>query len=130
MAFDVVFAKDHRLPAPGEAPLTSTRWYQPTHTVGHFRYLECSQLTATGAPTGDLTPWDEIYYPFVLALHAVDDLQAIPITRMEREASWIEERYTCDTHGIITVEMENQMCHYARRYHLRGSAPRDPLAMA
>jgi molecular chaperone DnaK (HSP70) len=127
VAFDVVFAKDHRLPAPGEAPLTSTRRYQPTHTVGHFRYLECSQLTATGEPTGDLTPWDEVYFPFVPARHAAESPQTIPITRLAQEAPWIEERYACDAHGIITVEMQNQTCHYARRYHLRGNAPRDFL---
>ena len=123
----MVFAQDHQLPASGEAPLTCTRRYQPTHTIGHFRYLECSQLTDTGEPTGDLTPWDEVYFPFVPALHAVDRLQTIPITRLEREAPWIEERYTCDAHGIIAVEMQNQTCHYARRYHLRGSASRGPL---
>ncbi len=127
VAFDVVFAKDRLLPTPDEAPLTCTRWYQPTHTIGHFRYLECSQLTDTGAPTGDLTPWDEVYFPFAPPLHATDNLQAIPITRLEREVPWIEERYTCDAHGIIAVEMQNQMCHYARRYYLRGSAPRGPL---
>ena len=127
VAFDVVFAKDSLLPVPGEAPLTCTRRYRPTHNVGHFRYLECSQLTDTGAPTGDLTPWDEVYFPFAPPLHETDSLQGIPITRLEREAPWIEERYTCDAHGIIAVEMQNQTCHYARRYHLRGSAPKDPL---
>jgi len=123
VTFDVVFAKDRVLPAPSEAPLTCLRRYQPTHTVGHFRYLECSQLTDTGEPTGDLTPWDEVYFPFVPALHATDHLQAIPITHLEREAPWIEERYTCDAHGIITVEMQNQTCDYARQYYLRGHAP-------
>ncbi len=127
VAFEVVFAKDCRLPDPGEAPLTCTRRYQPTHNIGHFRYLECSQLTAAGEPTGDLTPWDEVYVPFVPILHAVDNLQAIPITRLEHEAPWIEERYTCDAHGIIAVEMQNQTCHYSRRYYLRGSAPRDSV---
>jgi molecular chaperone DnaK len=129
VAFDVVFAKDCLLPAPGQAPLTCTRQYQPTHTIGHFRYLECSQLTDTDVPAGDLTPWDEVYFPFVPPLHAVDNLQAIPVTCLECEAPWIEERYTCDPHGIIAVEMQNQTYHYARRYHLRGSASRDPVAV-
>jgi hypothetical protein len=53
------------------------------------------------------------------ALHVTDNLQTIPITHLERDAPWIEERYTCDAHGIITVEMQNQTCHYARRYDLR-----------
>ena len=68
-----------------------------------------------------------VYFPFAPPLHAVDRLQTIPITRLEREVPWIEERYTCDAHGILAVEMQNQTCHYARRYHLRGSASRDPL---
>ena len=127
VAFDVVFAKDSVLPAPGETPLTCTRRYQPTHTIGHFRYLECSQLTATGDPTGDLTPWDEVYFPFTPPLHEGGTLHTVPITRLKCEAPWIEERYACDAHGIITVEMQNQTYHYARRYHLRGNAPRDLL---
>jgi actin-like ATPase involved in cell morphogenesis len=127
VTFDVVFAKDSVLPAPGEAPLTCIRRYQPTHNIGHFRYLECSQLTDTGDPTGDLTPWDEVYFPFVPALHTAANLQAISITRLQRETPWIEERYTCEAHGIIAVEMQNQTCHYTRRYHLRGTASRAPL---
>jgi len=127
IAFDMVFAKDSVLPTPGEPPLTCTRRYQPTHNVGHFRYLECSQVTDTGAPTGDLTPWDEVYFPFAPPLHEAGNLPTVPITRLEQEAPWIEERYTCDAHGIITVEMQNQTCHYARRYHLQGTAPRAPL---
>jgi len=127
VAFDVVFAKDCLLPAPGQAPLTCTRQYQPTHTIGHFRYLECSQLTDTGAPAGDLTPWDEVYFPFAPSLHEAGHLPTIPITPLAQEAPWVEERYTCDAHGIITVEMQNQTCPYTRRFHLRSSAPRDPL---
>jgi molecular chaperone DnaK (HSP70) len=127
VTFDVVFAKDCLLPAPGQAPLTCTRRYQPTHTVGHFRYLECSQLTATGEPTGDLTPGDEVYFPFTAPLHEGGTLPTIPITPLACEAPWIEERYACDARGIITVEMQNQTGHYARRYHLRGTAPRDGL---
>jgi actin-like ATPase involved in cell morphogenesis len=127
VVFDVVFAKDRLLPTLGEAPLTCTRRYQPTHNVGHFRYLECSQLTDTGAPAGDLTPWDEVYFPFAPSLHETAHLPTVPITHLAQEAPWIEERYTCDAHGIIAVEMQNQTCPYTRRYHLRGSAPRDPL---
>jgi hypothetical protein len=56
------------------------------------------------------------------ALHVTDNLQTIPITPLEQEAPWIEERYTCDAHGIITVEMQNQTGHYARRDHLRSRA--------
>ena len=118
------------LPAPGEAPLTCTRQYQPTHNVGHFRYLECSQLTATGEPTGDLTPWDEVYFPFVPApAHGGQRCRRSPSRVWSVEAPWIEERYTCDAHGIIAVEMQNQTSHYACRYHLRGSVRSDHLGV-
>jgi hypothetical protein len=120
VAFDVVFAKDRLLPAPGEAPLTCTRRYQPTHTVGHFRYLECSQLTDTDAPVGDLTPWDEVYFPFAPSLHEAGHLPTAPSTPLTQEAPWIEEWYTCDAYGIITVEMQNQTCPYTHRSSLAG----------
>ena len=121
VAFDVVFAKDSVLPAPGAAPLTCTRRYRPTHNIGYFRYLECNQVTDTGEPTGDLTPWDDIYFPFDPSLHEEENLQAMPITRMAMGEQWIEERYVCDAHGIIEVEMLNQTSHCTRRYRLRGS---------
>jgi molecular chaperone DnaK (HSP70) len=121
VAFDVLFAKDSLLPAPDAAPLTRVRRYQPTHNIGHFRYLECSQLTTTGEPAGDLTPWDEIYFPFDPALHTTSDLPALPITRMALEAQWIEEYYACDAHGIIEVEMTHQTRSCTRRYRLRDS---------
>jgi molecular chaperone DnaK (HSP70) len=120
VAFDVLFAKDSPLPAADEAKLTCVRWYQPTHNVGHFRYLECSQLTDTGEPTGDITPWDEVYFPFDPHLHEAGNLQDIPIQRLELGVQMIEERYACDAHGIIEVEMRNQTTPYARRYHVRS----------
>jgi hypothetical protein len=76
-----------------------------------------------------ITPWDEVYFPFAPHLHTASHLQAIPIARLELEAPWIEERYTCDAHGIIEVEMRNQTSHYACRYHLRGSVRRDHLGV-
>jgi actin-like ATPase involved in cell morphogenesis len=121
VAFDVLFAKGRMLPAPGEATLTCTRRYRPTHNVGHFRYLECSQLTDQGEPTGEVTPWDEVYFPFDPRLQEEKNLLAVPIQRQALEEQWIEERYTCDAHGIIEVGMLNQTQQCARTYQLRGS---------
>jgi len=117
----VLFPKDSLLPTPGAAKLMHTRRYRPTHNVGHFRYLECSQITDTGEPTGDITPWDEVYFPFAPHLQEADNLPAVPITRLEMGEQWIEEVYSCDAHGIIEVEMVNHTSHYDRRYRLRGS---------
>jgi hypothetical protein len=120
VAFDVLFAKDRVLPAPGEGKLTCTRRYRPTHNIGHFRYLECTQVTDMGEPSGDLTPWDEVYFPFVPQWQEAADLQAVPIQRQELDEQWIEERYTCDGYGIIEVEMINHTSRCERRYRLDG----------
>jgi Hsp70 protein len=130
VVFDVVFAKDRLLPTPGPEKLTCTRRYRPMHNVGHFRYLECSQVTEQGQPTGDLTPWDEVYFPFDPHLQEDGDLQAIPIQRRELGEQWIEERYACDALGIIEVEIINQTSHCQRRYQLRGGKSRDSQGIA
>ena len=41
VTFDVVFAKDPMLPAPGEGPLTCTHRYQPTHTIEVVNDVYC-----------------------------------------------------------------------------------------
>lgn len=127
VAFDVLFAKGRMLPAPGEATLTCTRRYRPTHNVGHFRYLECSQLTDQGEPAGEITPWDDVYFPFAPHLQGEKNLLDIPVQRQALEEQWIEERYRCDAHGIIEVDMLNQTHACARTYRLRGSKGADRL---
>jgi molecular chaperone DnaK (HSP70) len=129
VVFDVLFAKDRELPAPGEGKLTCTRRYRPTHNIGHFRYLECGQVTDMGEPTGDLTPWDDVYFPFAPQLQEAGNLQAIPVQRQELGEQWIEERYACDAHGIIEVEILNHTNHCERRYRLCGSKSQGTLGM-
>jgi molecular chaperone DnaK (HSP70) len=126
VAFDVLFAKDCVLPAVDQPRLTCTRRYRPLHNIGHFRYLECSQITDTGEPTGDLTPWDDIYFPFAPHLQAEQNLPAIPIQPQEMEDQWIEERYACDAHGMIEVEIVNQTRQCERTYRLRSSQDQVP----
>jgi hypothetical protein len=129
VAFDVLFAKDCVLPALGEGKLTCTRRYRPMHNIGHFRYLECSQVTDRGEPTGELTPWEDVYFPFASPWQEADNLRAIPIQRQELGEQWIEERYTCDAYGIIEVEMINQTNHCERKYRLGGSRSQDTLGV-
>jgi molecular chaperone DnaK (HSP70) len=66
--FDVIFPRGTLLPAPYEPPLAVRRRYQPAHNVGHFRYLEAGHVDSTGQPTGDITVWDEIWFPLDPAL--------------------------------------------------------------
>lgn len=119
MLFDPLFEKGTALPAPGQAALARSRRYQPVHNIGHFRYLECTQRSAEGEPTGDLTAWDDIRFPFDPALAAVEDLKGVAVTRSETPArQTIEERYEADATGSVHVEIANLTAGYARRYRL------------
>ncbi|HEX4947943.1 MAG TPA: Hsp70 family protein, partial [Blastocatellia bacterium] len=120
IAFDALFEKDTVLPSKGEENLTLKRRYIPAHNVGHFRYLECSGLDANLQPQGDITTWDEIYFPFDPALRGEEALADIPVTRVNLNGRMIEETYSCDANGIIEVEITDLTDHFSRGFKLRG----------
>jgi molecular chaperone DnaK len=127
---DELFARDTVLPAPGEPPLARSRRYRPMHNVGHFRYLECTRRGEDGRPLGDVTFWDEIRFPFDPALRDREDLAAVEVVRGEGAASQeIEERYSCDASGNVTVEIGNETSGYARTYALARWSPAQPLVV-
>jgi molecular chaperone DnaK len=119
MIFDPLFAKGTELPAAGARPLTLTRIYSPVHSVGHFRYVECSHKDAQGQPTGEITVWDEIYFPFDPELQLREDLSTVDVRHADAARTQeIEERYTCDSNGTITAEITNVTAGYSRGFHL------------
>jgi molecular chaperone DnaK (HSP70) len=118
MVFDSIFPAGTRLPASGDSPLTVTRSYGPVHNIGHFRYLEASQVDDAGEPSGDITVWDEILFPFDPALAEVAALDGVPVERGPGQGQQIEERYSCDSTGMVTVTIRNLMSHYGRQYAL------------
>jgi molecular chaperone DnaK (HSP70) len=120
VTFDVLFEKDTPLPGPGQKQLICSRRYRPAHNIGHFRYLECSEIDERGQPSGDLTPWDEVYFPFDPALQNEPHLERIPIIRNHLGEHLIEERYSCNQQGIIEVEIINYATDCRRSYQLRG----------
>jgi len=120
VTFDILFEKDTLLPEAGTDCLTRSRRYRPAHNIGHFRYLEGSRTDEQGQPTGDLTPWEEIYFPFAPALLDEPHLERIPITREPVGEPLIEELYACDEHGIIEVNIINHTIQHRRSYLLSG----------
>ena len=82
IVFDLIFPRGARLPAPGEPPLYSERVYQPVHNIGYFRYLESSQLDEHGQPTGEMTNWGQILFPFDPQLQSHPDLAAQPVRQL------------------------------------------------
>ncbi len=120
ISFDSIFSKDTLLPAEGEPPLVQSRRYQAAHNVGHFRYLECSHIDAEGQPTGDLTAWDEIRFPFDPDLSGETGWEKIPIQRFESPRKvQAEEIYTCDSQGMVKVTLINHATSFKKSYQLR-----------
>ncbi len=126
IVFDPLFAKGALLPPPGAGLLEIRRTYSPVHNIGHFRYLECSHLGPGGEPSGDLTIWDDILFPFDPALARQDGALSAEIAYSPAAAAQrIEERYSADGSGVLTVEIRNLTSHYERRFRLgRWSAAR------
>jgi len=129
IVFDPLFPKGTALPAAGEPPLSIRRGYAPVHNIGHFRFLECSHRDSDGAPTGEVTIWDEIRFPFDPALEGAEDFRSLAVTRLPAAASqWTEELYECDAGGSITVTIANRTDGYSRVYRL-GHWSQDGRAM-
>jgi molecular chaperone DnaK (HSP70) len=133
MVFDPLFERGIQLPAPGKAPLIRTRTYSPVHNIGHFRYLECSQRGEGGEPTGDVSAWDEIRFPFDPALADVEELSGVNVVHSDAASrQLIEESYTADSSGAVRVTISNRTAGYARVYRLarwaaaEASAPVQP----
>lgn len=126
VTFDPLFEKNAPLPAPGEAPLDIRREYWAVHNVAHFRYTECSHRSPLGEPQGELTIWDEILFPVAPELQETADLQGVWIERRAPErGQMIEERYTADSSGTITVTITNRTSGYHRQYRLGRWAAKD-----
>ena len=119
VVFDALFAKGLDLPGQGQPPIEIRRSYQPVHNIGHFRFLECSHRSHDGSPSGEVTLWDEIWFPFDPALANSEPLEGLPVTHSAAVHSQeIEELYQCDSAGSITVTISNAASGYSRTYRL------------
>lgn len=119
MIFDPIFPRATRLPGAGEPPLSVRRQYRPVHNVGDFRYLEATQVGDRGQPSGDITVWDEILFPFDPALAGARSLDGLAVAHCDRATvQQIEEQYACDPAGVVTVTIRNLTSHYGREYRL------------
>jgi molecular chaperone DnaK (HSP70) len=119
IAFDPLFSKEEVLPAAGEKPLSIERRYSPVHNIGHFRYLESSHITADGQPSGDITFWDEIRFPFDPSLEDNSELGRLSVhlsDQASRQA--VQESYSCDAGGALTLTITNETDGHSRRFQL------------
>jgi molecular chaperone DnaK len=118
VCFDVLFPKGTLLPGPVEPALSIDRTYCPVHNVGHFRYIECSQIEK-GRPTGDIAVWDEIRFPFDPELAEQEDLASAEVHHYDDgQSQIIQEKYLCSPTGAVEVQISNLSAGYARKYRL------------
>ncbi len=95
-----------RLPEADEPVLRVERVYRPAHNIGHFRYLECSKLDESGQPTGEITSWEQVLFPFDSQLWAREDISSVPVEGMNAgEGVLAREEYTCDANGDLRVKI-------------------------
>ncbi|MDQ2948340.1 MAG: Hsp70 family protein [Acidobacteriota bacterium] len=119
IVFDPLFAKGTPLAGPGEQATEIRRSYTPVHNIGDFRYLECSHLDEQGQPTGDVTVWDEIRFPFDPSLKEMNGGGDVAVRHSDSAMSQlVEEAYTCDASGTVGVTITNLSAGYGRQYRL------------
>jgi molecular chaperone DnaK (HSP70) len=119
IVFDLIFQRGAKLPSPGEPLLCRQYTYHPAHNIGYFRYLECNHLNQEGQPTGEITNWDEIRFPFDPALQHDSDLIALPVNRIAAPKDLlVQETYTCDANGNLRVTISTEATGYTREYRI------------
>jgi molecular chaperone DnaK (HSP70) len=116
-------------PASSE-PVVVTRRYQAAHNIGWFRFVEYSSVDDQGEPRGDLAPVAEIVFPFAPELqphladasaqppYAAQELRGTPIVRWS--GPMVEERYTVDPAGIISVAITDLSTGYRQEHVLQA----------
>jgi molecular chaperone DnaK (HSP70) len=132
VVFDVIFPRGVKLPSRGEEPLRIVRLYHPVHNIGHFRYLECAQVSANNQPEGEISNWDEIRVAFDPSLRDSKDLSDLPVLRhAPTQERWFEEEYTCDANGDLRVKIRDRITEQSNEYRLgrwskHRNSPRQP----
>ncbi|MCA9609663.1 MAG: hypothetical protein KC619_28890, partial [Myxococcales bacterium] len=77
------------------------------------RFVECTRLDEAGRPSGDLSPFGELRFPYDPALAACDDLATVPVERRpDLRDQVIVESYVYTPDGRIEVHVENRTSPY------------------
>ena len=113
--FDPILLKDTALNEHDSIRIE--RRYHPAHRVGHLRYMECTEIDGHGQPSGDLTPWGDLYFPYDPALVDAADLDKLAALRCDGlEGEEIIETYEYGAKGGVSISIENRTHGYCRRY--------------
>jgi len=103
-------------------PVVVTRRYRAAHNVGWFRFVEYSTVDEQDEPRGHLTPVAEVVFPFEPGLQDAADPEALrdaPVERRE-DGPVVEERYTVDEAGIISLSITDTTTGYRQDHVLQA----------
>jgi molecular chaperone DnaK (HSP70) len=123
VTFDPIFSHDVSLPNGASRAHVVERTYRAQHNVGHFRYVECSEVDTDGRPLGDMASFSDIYFPFDRRLREEKaKLGAVDVQRFDGTGPLIRETYALSPHGIVEVRIENLDDKYEVAYRLAPNA--------
>jgi molecular chaperone DnaK (HSP70) len=117
VTFDPIFNHDV-LPDAPNGPAVVERTYRAAHNVGHFRYVECSEIDCAGHPRGDMARFADIYFPFDPHLRGGTELDTVDVRRFGADGPLIRETYAVGAQGIVEVKIANLDDHYEVAYRL------------
>lgn len=120
IGFDRIIGPDVAVPAKGGEPIQLSRIYRATHNVGHFRFIECGWLDASGHPSGDIKPFADVLFPFDPKLRGHSDLRAVPVSRTAALGPEIEERYSITEYGAVELTILDRQSGYEQNYKIAG----------
>ena len=76
--YDPIFSRDTRVPGKHDAPVVHRRVYRAVHNIGRYRFVECASLDPRGVPLGDITAYDDVFFPFDHGVRDGGDLTTVP----------------------------------------------------
>jgi molecular chaperone DnaK (HSP70) len=120
IGFDRIIGPETAVPTPGGKPVQLSRRYRATHNVGHFRFIECGWLDASGHPSGDIKPFADVLFPFDPELRGEVDLSRVPIARTPAEGPEIEEVYSITEYGSVELTILDRSSGYEQNFKIAG----------
>ena len=99
--FAPIFEKGTKIPVDKRIEI------YPTHNIGHYRYLECTDYY-NNMPISPRM-WSEIFFPYDPKWNLSDIPTKDDIKDIYLDNNKVIEEFSCDENGIITVNMIRQI---------------------
>ncbi len=105
--FSPIFPAGMRLPKRDAPPVSRVIEYTPCHNIGHLRYLECAGVDTYGHPAEGLRNWSDVLFPYDTGIRVGSSLRVDQIIAREDLMNHpVRETYSCDSDGVITVDIQ------------------------